>query len=463
MMQKELLQKFEQWIIAEGFQAEDKLPGELELAERFHVSRSTIREIIIHLSFLGVLERTTKRGTFIRKPDCLDIGETLAFQLHIAGYGFEELKQTRLFLETSQVSLLLKRITPGMVDRLNEIIVEMESCAANPEKADQLDMHFHLTLMEITGNRILKIFGQLLILMFDKKYKVTIPAGKSIMSDALPFPLKALQRLSITINYTSAPTVPTVHMGSRTTSYIMKGVTNAHSNFEKAFRENHWYNISGIDVYSMRTDLGSIAIMGNSITDGKCSTDNAQNRWPDVMSEMLQLKHKITNQGVLNLGIGNNRVVVPGGFGTLAKDRFDRDILGQFGVKKVIIFEGINDIGAARSGNSETVARQLIESYQAMIKKAKARKMKVYLATITPFKGAGYYSPFHEAARQTVNEWIRSQGKKKEVDGVLDFAKLLQSPEDDRQMKKEYASSDWLHPNPTGYKAMGTYAADIIK
>ena len=296
---------------------------------------------------------------------------------------------------------------------------------------------------------------------FDNKYKVTIPAGKSIVSDALPYDLKYLQRLAITINYTSAPTIPTVHMGSRTTSYIMKGVTNAHSNFEKAFRENHWYNISGIDVYTMRTDLSSIAIIGNSITDGKCSTDNAQNRWPDVMSEMLQLKHKITNQGVLNLGIGNNRVVVPGGFGTLAKDRFDRDILGQFGVKKVIIFEGVNDIGAAKSGSSETVARQLIESYQAMIKKAKARKLKVYLATITPFKGAGYYSPFHEAARQTVNEWIRSQAK--EVNGILDFAKLLQDPSDDRCMKKEYASSDWLHPNPNGYKAMGIYAAEIVK
>lgn len=300
-------------------------------------------------------------------------------------------------------------------------------------------------------------------LKFSNQYKVTIPAGKSITSDALPYNLKPLQRLAITINYTSAPTVPTVHMGSRTTSYIMKGVTNAHSNFEKAFRENHWYNISGIDVYTMRTDLSSIAIIGNSITDGKCSTDNAQNRWPDVMSEMLQLKHKITNQGVLNLGIGNNRVVVPGGFGVLAKERFDKDVLAQAGVKKVIIFEGINDIGAAKSGYSETVARQLIESYQAMIKKAKARRLKVYLGTITPFKGAGYYSPFHEAARQTVNEWIRNQAKNKEVDGILDFAKLLQDPKDDRRMKKEYVSNDWLHPNPTGYKVMGSYAAEIIK
>ena len=296
---------------------------------------------------------------------------------------------------------------------------------------------------------------------FGNSYKTVIPAGKQIVSDALKFNLKNLERVAITINYTSAPEVPTVHMGSRTTSYIMKGVTNAHSNFEKAFRENHWYNISGIDVYTMSNNMSAIAIIGNSITDGKCSTDNAQNRWPDVMSEMLQLKHKITNQGVLNLGIGNNRVTVPGGFGALAKERFDRDILMQSGVKKVVIFEGVNDIGAARSGSSETVARQIIESIQGMVKKAKARKMKVYLGTITPFKGAGYYTHFHEAARLYVNDWIRSQAKN--VDGILDFAKLLQDPNDDRRMKREYASNDWLHPNPTGYKAMGIYAADIVK
>lgn len=296
---------------------------------------------------------------------------------------------------------------------------------------------------------------------FGNSYKTVIPAGKQIVSDALKFNLRNLERVAITINYTSAPEVPTVHMGSRTTSYIMKGVTNAHSNFAKAFRENHWYNISGIDVYTMSNNMSAIAIIGNSITDGKCSTDNAQNRWPDVMSEMLQLKHKITNQGVLNQGIGNNRVTVPGGFGALAKERFDRDILMQNGVKKVIIFEGVNDIGAARSGSSETVARQIIESIQGMVKKAKARKMKVYLGTITPFKGAGYYTHFHEAARLYVNDWIRSQAKN--VNGILDFAKLLQDPNDDRRMKREYASSDWLHPNPTGYKAMGIYAADIVK
>lgn len=168
-MRRTLLHTFQQWIAAEGFQPGDRLPGEVELAERFHVSRSTIREIIIHLSFLGILERTTRRGTFLKRPDCLDIGETLAFQLQIAGYGFEELKQTRLLLETSQIPLLIRRITPEKLEELNDIIGRMAT--SDPEEADQLDLQFHLTLMEATGNRILKIFGQVLILMFDRKYR----------------------------------------------------------------------------------------------------------------------------------------------------------------------------------------------------------------------------------------------------------------------------------------------------
>ncbi len=293
-------------------------------------------------------------------------------------------------------------------------------------------------------------------LKFDNKYTVTIPAGKAIVSDALKFNLKPLQTLAITINYTSAPTQPTVHMGSRTTSYIMKGVTNAKSDFSTSFQYNHWFNIEGIDVYDINSH--AIAILGNSITDGKNSTDNLQNRWPDMMSEYLQLKHKITNLGILNLGIGNNRVAMNGGFGIPGRQRFNRDIMEQSGVGTVIIFEGVNDIGNAK-GNSETVAGQIIIAYEEMIKKAKAQQKKVYLGTITPFKGAGYYSPFHEAARETVNEWIRAH--KADVDGVLDFDELLRDPADPQKMKEEL-QSDWLHPNPAGYKLMGEYAAREI-
>ena len=294
-------------------------------------------------------------------------------------------------------------------------------------------------------------------LKFGNQYKAVIPAGKTLTSDALLFKLAPLQKLAITINYTKAPSKPTVHMGSRTTSYIMKGVTNAHSNFAPSFRENHWFNISAIDVYS--TKAHAIGIIGNSITDGKGSTDNAQNRWPDMLSEYLQLKHKVDNVGILNMGIGNNRVATTGGFGTMAKLRFNRDILEQQGLESVVIFEGVNDIGNSK-GNSEAVAALLIATYEEMIKKCKARKLKVYLGTITPFKGAGYYSPFHEAARLTVNEWIRSQ--KGKVDGILDFDELLRDPVETDRMMKNY-QSDWLHPNAEGYKLMGQYAAEILR
>lgn len=294
-------------------------------------------------------------------------------------------------------------------------------------------------------------------LQFGHSYKAVIAPGKALTSDPLPFELKPLQKLAITINYTKAPQVPTVHMGSRTTSYIMKGVTNARSSFRTAFRENHWFNIAGIDVYSI--SASAIAIIGNSITDGKNSTDNAQNRWPDILAEHLHKMHNVKNLAVLNLGIGNNRITLRGGFGTRAVDRFNHDILGQRGVSKVVIFEGVNDIGAAH-GNSETVARQIIEAYQTMATRARTAHKKVYFGTITPFKGAGYFSPFHEAARETVNEWIRSQ--KGKVDGILDFDELLRDPADHQRMRRDL-QSDWLHPNPEGYRLMGEYAAGILK
>lgn len=95
-----------------------------------------------------------------------------------------------------------------------------------------------------------------------------------------------------------------------------------------------------------------------------------------------------------------------------------------------------------------------------MVNKAKARKLKVYLATITPFGNSGYFTYFHEAARLYVNEWIR--GQKGKVDGIIDFDQVVRDPAHPNRLRAEF-QSDWLHPNPAGYKAMGLYAAEILK
>ena len=294
-------------------------------------------------------------------------------------------------------------------------------------------------------------------LQFGRKRRVTIPAGKAVFSDALRFNLHPLERITITINYLKAPKEPTVHMGSRTTSYILRGVTNAYTDFSTAFKEDHWFNISAIDV--LDATASSIAILGNSITDGKGSTTNAQDRWPDFLSAALNgdaasNSSKAARTGILNLGIGNNRILSVG-LGQPGKERFDRDILGQRGLRAVIIFEAINDIGT--SMNPEETARQLIEAYHVMIRKARLHGLKVYMGTITPFRGCkGYFTEAREKARRTVNEWIRTT---REIDGFIDFDVLLRDPSAPEQLRREWHIGDWLHPNPAGYREMGEYAA----
>lgn len=291
-------------------------------------------------------------------------------------------------------------------------------------------------------------------LKFNGRDGVTLPAGKAVYSDALRFRLQPLERIAITINYLKAPKLPTVHMGSRTTTYILKGKADGNTSFSTAFREKHWFNIAGIEV--LGTNASAIAILGNSITDGKASIDNAQDRWTDIFSAAINTPGK-PGTGVLNLGIGDNRILSVG-LGTPGRERFDRDILGQNGLRSVIIFEAINDIGTSK--NPAETARQLIEAYREMTQKAHARGLKVYMGTITPFKGCkGYYTKAREKARQTVNEWIRTTH---ETDGFIDFDAVMRNPQKPGQLRKEWQSGDWLHPNPEGYKAMGEHAAKVL-
>lgn len=288
-------------------------------------------------------------------------------------------------------------------------------------------------------------------LTFGGKKNITIEKGQAVFSDVLKYNLKPLQRLTITINYGKrTPENATSHRGSRTTSYIIKGASKPKSSFEDSERLDHWYNIAAIDVMAPES-TPSVAIIGNSITDGRGSTTNLQNRWPDFLATALG-----GQTAVLNLGIGGN-CVLEGGLSQPALVRFDRDILGQRGVKALIIFEGVNDIGGS-AGQAERKTQRLIEAYKTLIKKARDNGMKVYMGTITPFKGNGYFKPFQEAARQVVNEWIRMTDL---IDGVIDFDQLARDPSDTLQLRKEY-SDDWLHLSPAGYEAMGKCAAEVL-
>ena len=284
--------------------------------------------------------------------------------------------------------------------------------------------------------------------LFGNKTALEIPVGESVISDPLAFSVKNRGDVAITIVYENAPDKLTGHPGSRTTSFIMEGNHLNDATFSNSIKTDHWYSIQSIDILTS-TKNRAVAIIGNSITDGRGSTTNMNNRWPDVFAERLIADS--ANLSVLNMGIGGNCVVF-GGLGPTATARFSRDVLEQPGVKYVVIFEGVNDIGGSRAPEKTEAA--LIEAYSKMIDSAKAKGLIVYGATVTPFKESFYYTPEREQLRQNVNNWIRSCGK---FDAVIDLETAICSKEDPFIMDSTLHDNDHLHPNADGHRALGNF------
>lgn len=279
------------------------------------------------------------------------------------------------------------------------------------------------------------------VITFGGKESVTIAAGETVTSDALDYNLTKLTNMAITIYFGSVPSALTGHPGSRTTSYIQTGNVVTSLSMNSAVKTEHWYIINGIDVYT-EDKYDAVAILGDSITDGRGSTTNANNRWTDVFAARLLENAATSNISVLNMGIGGNTILT-GGLGPTALTRFDRDVLEQSGVKYAIIFEGVNDIGSGASSAS------IINAYKEFIDKAHAKGIYIYGATITPIGGSQYANG--EQVRIEVNNWIRTSGQ---FDAVIDFDAAVRDPNNPKMLFSTYDSGDHLHLSPAGYKKM---------
>ena len=288
-------------------------------------------------------------------------------------------------------------------------------------------------------------------LTFNQSPEANIPAGTTITSDPISFNLQPAMDLAITIHFGQTPSDLTGHPGSRTTSFIAERNSVADSQLIQAVETDHWYVINGIDVKSSPS-AGAIVTLGNSITDGRGSGTNQQNRWPDVLAQQLTANPATQLVAVLNHGIGGN-CVLKECLGPAAMDRFERDVLNQQGVRWLVILLGVNDLGQTPdSAAAQQVADELIAAYKQMIDQAHSNGIKVYGATILPFGESFYYTPFRETARQKINAWMRNSGT---FDAVIDFDRLMQNPDNPESLLPELHTGDFLHPNESGYKVMG--------
>ena len=278
----------------------------------------------------------------------------------------------------------------------------------------------------------------------------TLAPGAPILSDPVAMDVPDFGDVVVSIHVPGDAAQVTVHpLGSATTQIIAGDRTDATAPATPPTRTTTLrYILSAIDVAGGGAQ-GTIATIGDSITDGARSTPDTNNRWPDIFARRLGAHPRFA---VANAGISGNRLLLTGA-GPAALARLDRDVFSAPNIRYLIVLEGINDIGtAARANRPAPAPALLIAAYRQIIDRAHDAGVKVIGATITPYKGAGYYAPDGEATRKAVNDWIRAPGH---FDGVVDFASAVADPADPASIAAAFDSGDKLHPGDAGYRRMG--------
>lgn len=283
---------------------------------------------------------------------------------------------------------------------------------------------------------------------------VVIAAGEHALSDPLDVPLADGANVTVTVYLAAGQQAAggiTSHPGSRTTTHVAAGNHAVAGNLAAAAAVDRWYYLSGIDVWTQ--DAGAAVMIGDSLTDGRGSTTNGNDRWPDRLSTRLRAAlGETAGVAILNQGVGGNQVLRDG-IGPSVLTRLDRDVLAVSGVRWLVVFAGLNDIGVtdATSAAQRQVAADLIAAYEQIVTRARAPGIRVYGATLTPFGGSEPYDDqggCREAARQAVNRWIRDG---RGFDDVIDFDRAVRDPARPRRIRPSLDTGDHLHLNPAGY------------
>lgn len=312
----------------------------------------------------------------------------------------------------------------------------------------------------------------------------TIQPGSLLLSDPVPLALPPLAELAIDLylpgDMWGSGSPGTAHRTALSTTYLSpKGDHAGAPELPVDTTTLTFFYLARVDV-STRTAPGAIVTLGDSITDGTASTPDTNSRWPDFLAERLVEEFGDAAPGVLNVGIGGNRVLSHNGgmetilrrgapfgrgetppdpnalFGPSALSRFDRDVLLQAGVTHVIVLESINDVGFAFD-NPWPAVEDLIAGHTALVQRARARGLRIYGGTLTPFEGAITYSETGEAKRQGFNAWMRSDSA---YDAVIEFDLALRDPDHPTRILPAYDPGDAIHGNDAGYRAMAA-AVDL--
>lgn len=145
----------------------DSIPKEIELAEALGVSRTVIREALLRLRMMGLIESKKKKGAVITSPDLFgNLGKSMNPHI-LSPETLKEVFEIRLVLEIGMADFLFHRVTKEDIKELKQIVANEPPAAQDHLFNVEHEIAFHGKLYEITGNETMKKFQRMLLPVFD--------------------------------------------------------------------------------------------------------------------------------------------------------------------------------------------------------------------------------------------------------------------------------------------------------
>ena len=377
----------------------------------------------------------------------------------IIDYTIPKMDSNLFYTTWANSPILLKKESNPPINLSNNSIRQIVKISIGGEKFRlKLSNKYGDAPLNIKSISIAKSFGQgegkidtstITTITFNKQKYISIPKGEEIYSDLFTLNLESSSEVSISIFFGQVPSDITGHIYSITNSFIEKGNKIKEEKFSNENKVQHWYFIANLEVFST-TIIKGVVCFGDSITDGRFSSVDKHERWPDFLFKKLQKANipvTINNQGIAGTFLSTTGI-----------ERFENDVIKQNGANYVIVLYGMNDITKLNKKEDE-----IIKVFKDIIERAHKANLLIFGGTLTPFKGYRLYNEERNEVRIKINEWIRSS--KKIYDGfdeIIDFDEVLRDKNDLNKLNDEYNSGDGVHLNSLGYKKMAEAFNDLL-
>lgn len=177
---EQIVQQIEESIVKGSLKTGDQLPPERELAQRFGVSRTAVREAVKALREKGLVEAFSGRGTFITDGTTNAVRQSLDLMVKIGQpEGSTHLAEVRAILEPEIAALAATRIQESEVATMREAVAIMDRSGKDPDAYIEADLDFHLALAEAAANPlILSLLDSIVGLLREQRLRIfNVPGG----------------------------------------------------------------------------------------------------------------------------------------------------------------------------------------------------------------------------------------------------------------------------------------------